>query len=227
MQCQMKKELENFINQRIPHRFCSFSRIMRIRFMVFTMFPLAVFFTILIAGCSDDPVIPPAENEEEIITDVTLSFISLTGGAIVAGTATDPDGDGPEDLVIDGSIVLSAGESYRMEIGLVNAIEGEDIGEEVEEEGAEHQFFFAWTEGLFSDPVGNGNIDTAGDAVNYSDTDENGLPIGLVTEWTAGAAGQSGTYRVVLKHQPESKNSSSSALTGDTDVDLTWNLSIQ
>ena len=54
---------------------------------------------------------------------------------------------------------------------------GEDIGEEVKEEGAEHQIFFSFTDDAFSDPAGNGNIDNASDKINYKDTDAVGNPI--------------------------------------------------
>ena len=69
---------------------------------------------------------------------------------------------------------------------------GEDIGEEIAEEDDEHQVFFAFTDGAFSNPTGNGNIDNASDPINYNDQDDNGNPVGLSTSWTAGDALSSG-----------------------------------
>ena len=82
-----------------------------------------------------------------------------------------------------------------------------DNTSQVEEEAAEHMFFFAWTGDVFSDPTGDGNADNRADDVNYSDQDAGGLPLGLSTEWTTGDA-SAGTFRVVLKHQPEAPDGS-------------------
>lgn len=173
-------------------------------------------------SCDND--VPEEEDEEEIITDVTLTFTSSTG--TVTATAQDPDGEGPESIEVSGSIALVANTEYILTLDLENSIEGESITEEIEEEDEEHMFFFAFTEGLFSDPSGNGNIDSRSDAVNYNDADANGFPVGLSTTWTTGDASD-GTFQVILKHQPDLKSASSGSTTGSSDVDLTWNVSIQ
>jgi hypothetical protein len=90
------------------------------------------------------------------------------------------------------------------------------------EEDDEHQFFFAFSEGIFSDPTGDGNIDNSADPVNYNDQDENGLPVGLSTGWTTQASTGSGTFQVILKHQPDIKGPNTGVGDGDTDFDLTW-----
>ena len=54
------------------------------------------------------------------------------------------------------------------------------MNEEIEEEAAEHQFFFAFTEGAFTNPTGNGNIDNASDPIVYNDTDGNGIQLDLI-----------------------------------------------
>jgi len=172
----------------------------------------------------DDPDAPACENEEEIITDVILSWIPTSGGDTIVARAQDPDGEGPLDLLIDGPINLDESTDYNLMIQVRNEIEGEDITEEIREEDEEHMFFFAWTEGIFSNPAGDGNIDMRGDAVNYNDQDSNGLPLGLSTAWTTTAQNQNGTFRIVLKHQPDSKSASSTVADGGTDIDLTWNI---
>ncbi|KXK24647.1 MAG: hypothetical protein UZ12_BCD005001928 [Bacteroidetes bacterium OLB12] len=101
-----------------------------------------------------------------------------------------------------------------------------NITEEVEEESDEHLFFFAWTNNTFSDPAGDGNIDNRSDAVNYNDTDANGLPVGLSTTWTTTDVSASGTFRVILKHQPNLKSATSTATMGESDVDLTFTLNV-
>jgi hypothetical protein len=102
----------------------------------------------------------------------------------------------------------------------------EDISEEVEEEDDEHQFYFFVTGGVFTED-GSSIPGTV-----YQDQDDNGLPVGLETNWTTGNTG-SGTFRVVLKHQPDEKSNASATNrttgvgTGDTDFDFTFNVSVQ
>ncbi|MEQ9423330.1 MAG: hypothetical protein RJQ09_02850 [Cyclobacteriaceae bacterium] len=177
----------------------------------------------MIACDSDDP---DPENAEEIITDVTLSFNGTGGGAPLEFKAVDPDGDGPQNLQIQGDIILQAGQDYVLTIDMQNSIEGESISAEVEEEADEHMIFFGWTDGLFTDPTGDGNVDNRSDAVNYNDQDGSGFPLGLNTSWNTASSG-SGTFRIILKHQPGSKSATSTATTGETDVDLSWNITVE
>ena len=106
----------------------------------------------------------------------------------VEAKAKDTDGEGNKELEVSDAISLKAATSYTLTFEIMNNLEtpGEDIGEEVKEEGAEHQIFFSFTDDAFSDPAGNGNIDNASDKINYKDTDASGNPIGLITEWTTG-----------------------------------------
>ncbi len=189
----------------------------------FSVFALLIL-TTWTTGCSDKDV-PDAENEEEIITKVQLIF-SPTEGAPVVVTALDPDGDGPEDIAPSGPIVLAPDTEYELFIKLENTISDEDITEEVEAEGDEHLFFFGFSEGIFESPTGDGNVDQRADVVNYLDKDVDNLPIGLITAWITGESG-SGTFRVILKHQPGIKSATSESTDGESDVDITWTLNIQ
>lgn len=168
------------------------------------------------------PDAPPCENEEELITDVFLTWTSETD--TVVARASDPDGEGPLDIEIVDKIVLSENTTYQLDLMVTNELEGEDITEEIRGEGDEHMFFFAFSENIFSDPEGDGNIDQRNDPLNYLDEDENGLPIGLSTQWTTSMEMNSGTFRLVLKHQPDSKDSVSTSETGGTDIDLTFDI---
>ncbi len=183
----------------------------------------------LLSGCEDDD--PKKEDTPELITEATLTFTPTGGGTTVTDTATDPDGEGVQDLTVDGPINLVTNKAYTLTIELINGLadpseEEYDITAEVEEEGDEHMFFFGWTNNVFSNPTGNGNIDTRADAVNYNDEDENGLPLGLSTSWTTAAATASGTFRVILKHQPDLKSATSSSNTGESDIDLTFTINV-
>lgn len=191
------------------------------------IYSLFLLLTVFMLGCDED--VPPIENEEEIITDVTLRFTPVAGGTDILAAATDPDGEGPNGIEITQDATLEANTEYSLTIVLSNSINGVDISAEVEAEGEEHKFVFEFVDGLFSNPTGDGNIDLASDPINYLDIDSNGLPIGLSTTWTTGdgISVSSGTFRVVLKHQPGMKTENSGYLEGETDIDLTWPITIQ
>jgi hypothetical protein len=194
---------------------------------------LAFLATSLFCGCdSNDPV---REDTPELITQVTLTFTPAGGGSTIVVTATDPDGEGIQDIAVDGPINLSANKTYTMTIELLNELADPSAAEynitnEVEEEGDEHIFFFSWTNNVFSDPAGNGNVDNRNDAVNYTgganSKDVNNLPLGLTTTWTSSANTVSGTFRVLLKHQPGLKSETSDSNTGETDLDLEFSISV-
>jgi hypothetical protein len=183
--------------------------------------------TLLFSSCGDDDE-PPAVNPEEEITRVELTFTNVADGSdVVSAVWLDEDGDGGQDPTIE-PIVLDASKTYDMDILFTNTLETppEDITEEVEEEADEHMIFFAFTDNIFADPAGNGNADNRDDDVNYNDQDSNGFPLGLSTTWSTGDADQ-GTFRVILKHQPDIKSATSTSADGETDVDITYDLIIQ
>ncbi|MEO0571129.1 MAG: GTP cyclohydrolase [Bacteroidota bacterium] len=187
--------------------------------------------TLFIVSCSDDDEMsaPPEEEELEVITDVTLVFTDSNGTAVRA-SANDPDGEGVQGLVVADPISLSRDMQYTLTFEIFNNLEtpGEDIGEEIQEEDDEHQFFFSFTTDAFDSPMGNGNVDTASDPVNYDDRDENGNAVGLETTWTTPVTPLAGgNFTVLLKHQPGVKTSTSTSEDGDTDFNLSFVLNIQ
>jgi hypothetical protein len=198
-----------------------------LKLLVITIFSGAL---IAFSGCENDDPIP--ENIPELITTVTLKFTPAGGGAAITVTATDPDGEGVQDISVDGPINLVKGVQYTLSLQLINGLydpgdDGYDITAEVKEEGDEHQFFFRFSEGVFSSPTGTGNIkdnaSSVAGAINYLDEDSNGLPIGIETSWTAiNAATTDKSFRLLLKHQPEIKSSTSGSLDGESDLDITF-----
>lgn len=116
---------------------------------------------LFLSGCNDDPV---REDTPELITKATLTFTPSDGGAALVVTATDPDAEGVQDIAADGPINLAKDKTYTLALTLINELADPsqpeyDISGEVEAEGDEHQFFFSWTNDVFSSPAGNGNID--------------------------------------------------------------------
>lgn len=183
---------------------------------------LFLFLSVSVISCKDDDV-PPIENEEEVITMVTLTFTPVSGNAI-SFTYSDPDGEGSTPPTID-PIVLAANTPYTMTIELTG-VDGEDITDEILLEADEHMFFFGWTGAIFSNPSGNGNLTARSGTVNYADSDTNNQPLGLATTWTTGDP-TTGTFTTILKHQPDVKSATSTVNDGETDVEITWNVTVQ
>ena len=195
---------------------------------------LAILFSVItIIGCSNnDDDAPEKENEVEVFTDVTLIFTNTADiSDVVRASAQDPDGTGIQELQILNAITLAADTEYTLTYEILNALDPadvENIGDEILEEDNEHQFFYSFTEGAFTNPTGNGNIDTAADPINYNDQDENGNPVGLSTTWiTASTTSSVKSFTVRLQHQPDVKTATSGSNDGDTDFALTFALNIQ
>jgi hypothetical protein len=196
------------------------------------MFLLITGSLIFISGCKNED--PQPENIPELVTKMTLKFTPAGGGAEVTVTATDPDGEGVQDIKVDGPINLIKGTQYTLTLALINGLykagdNGYDITAEVEEEGDEHQFFFRFSD--FSSPTGTGNIkdntSSLVGSINYLDKDVNNLPIGISTSWTASSVATSNkSFRVVLKHQPDIKSSTSTSLDGESDLDISFVLNV-
>ena len=203
---------------------------------VVTIFKTVSLFAITLAvlttaGCKKDEDPPKEENEEEVITDLKLIFTNTSNSSdIVTARAQDPDGTGVKELQILDTLNLDTSKTYALTFEIMNNLEtpGEDIGEEVKEEGDEHQIFFSFSNNAFANPMGNGNIDNASDPVNYTDKDSKGNPIGLNSTWeTSKTQLSNGSFKVRLQHQPDLKTSTSGANDGDTDFELDFVLNIK
>jgi len=143
---------------------------------------------ITLTSCSNDdsPV-----NEEELITTVITTLTG--GGQTITLTARDLDGDGPNAPMITVSGDLVAGTTYAGATRFLNELNNpvDEITEEVQEEGAEHQVFYQLAS----------NIGTV--TYHSANTDANGNPIGLqFTLTTSANNATSGTFVVTLIHLP-------------------------
>lgn len=168
---------------------------------------------------TDDPASPaPPTNEEELITTLTLHFHSANDVEHKHFEFTDLDGDGGNAPVIVAD-TLSSDSLYTVEIEVLNesVSPADDITAEILAEGVDHQFFFQFT---------GANAATA-----YTDADANGLPIGLNSNWTIGAA-SNGSVVVTLRHQPDKSAAGVSAgditnAGGETDIEVTFPVVIE
>ena len=149
---------------------------------------------LILNGCKKDDDDNPAPttpvNEEEVITSLYLALVPMGGGDTAIFSFVDLDGDGGNAPVITPD-TLVAGTTYSGSLLLLNesTTPADTISNEVAAEAEEHQFFFSTTGGSLSWD-------------SYSDTDADGNPIGLVSQWSTNAAG-SGTVQVVLRHLPD------------------------
>jgi hypothetical protein len=165
----------------------------------------------LLSACDKDDEEP--HNEGELITTVTLTMQEAGTANTVTATFRDPDGEGGNVPTQFDEIVLKPNTVYNTTISLLDESKtpAENIGEEIEEEADEHQFFYTPTSGL--------NVTVA-----YDDQDSKNLPLGLKTRVTTGAA-STGKLKVTLKHQPGTKNNN--IATGETDVELDFTTKVQ
>ena len=183
----------------------------------FLSFAALLALPLLLTSCDkDDPIIP---NEEELITTV---IYTLNPGDVDNSSVTlsfvDLDGDGDMAPTIIGG-TLTANTVYSGSLELLNEAGSpvEDITEEVQAEGDEHQFFFQSTvDGLI---------------ISYSDQDGDGNPVGLKTIITTGAAA-SGNLTIILRHEPVKDAAGVSAgditnAQGETDIQVTFPIDVQ
>ncbi|WP_181307290.1 type 1 periplasmic binding fold superfamily protein [Rufibacter sp. XAAS-G3-1] len=174
------------------------------------LFAASVF---MASSCSNDED-PAPTNEEELITTLQLTMVPQGGGTTVTATYRDLDGDGGQAPAVTGA-QLAANKTYAVTVQVLDESKtpAEDITEEVEEEGDEHQFFYVVSSGL--------NLSVA-----YNDTDSNNRPVGIHTRITTTTA-SAGNLQVVLKHQPNLKSATSTINTGETDAEVTFPVTIQ
>ena len=85
--------------------------------------------------------------------------------------------------------------------------------EEVQEEGLDHQFFYS---------VGSG-LDVA---TEYTSFDSAGNPLGLNFVLNTGVA-SSGELTFTLRHEPNKPNSGLDNAGGETDIEVTFNLTVE
>ncbi len=166
----------------------------------------------------DDPV---DENEEELITTVTLTLIGTSGPVVF--TYVDLDGDGGTAPTIQGN-ALSPNRTYAYTLSFLNATEApaEDITVEVREEGTDHQVFFQPSSGL--------NL-TAAYSTAAGEVDANSRPIGLAGTMTTGAT-STGNLKVILRHEPNKgaagvSNGDITNADGETDVEVDFPVTIR
>lgn len=169
---------------------------------------------LLFVACSDDDT-PAPVNEEEVITTMTVTLTPVGGGTAIELKSQDLDGDGPNAPVVTVSGDLANGVTYNGAIVLLNETEtpAEDITVEVKAEDDEHQFFYT---------IGGGLDATT----TYTSFDGNSNPLGTEFDLTAGAA-SSGSLTFTLRHEPTKPNTGLADAGGETDIAVTFSVTVQ
>lgn len=178
---------------------------------------LSLVATLLFSACSDDDDVPQVINEEEEITTLNVYLTPEGGAELKAFSYTDLDGGVTAPDV--STTPLDANTTYTGRIEFLNENEdpAEDITEEVIEEADEHQVFFIAGSGL--------DVTT-----EYLDEDANGNPVGVQFRLVTGNA-STGNMTFVLIHDGDKEAGSNGNLTdavgGETDIEVTFNVTIQ
>ncbi|WP_299228030.1 type 1 periplasmic binding fold superfamily protein [uncultured Psychroserpens sp.] len=176
-------------------------------------------FSLFLTSCSDDDDggTPEQPNEEEVITDVTLTLTNITDtNDVVELKSVDPDGeDGPTAPTITITGNFTAGATYTGVMDLFNSIEMEDITEEVTVTEPDEHFFTYAISGL--------DISFSRSANDIVRMDGNKL--GFETTWVVANNPGTGNITVQLWHESETVDDSNELGTqtgGEPDVDLTF-----
>ncbi len=154
----------------------------------FTHYFKVSIFSVLLVSCIND-IEPEIPNEEELITTMELHFTPENGGDSKQFLFQDIDGDGGNEPLIVGD-TLEANTRYLVSVFLYNEqyTPTLNITEEVEEEGAEHQFFY--------------QSENQSLTFEYNDSDENGDPIGLYFICETSTTTEE-VLTVTLRHEPD------------------------
>ena len=138
---------------------------------------------LILAGCKKKN--NEEENEEELITTVNVK-LTAAGGATQTVTWKDVDGPGGNAPQI-GTITLSPGTTYACELEFLDESKtpAENITDEVEAEGTDHQVYY--------------EVSTAALTIGSLNTDAGGLPLGITSSWVA-VTNSGGSVKITLKH---------------------------
>jgi hypothetical protein len=180
----------------------------KVNYLVLT----SIVISVILSGCKKPDDTTPLE--QELITTVKLT-LTKTGGSAVSITYKDPDGDGGiAPTISPASLTLDANSSYTAKLELLNETKTpvDDITTEIKEESEAHQFYYT---------VSGVNV-----SVSNLDTDTKGLPLGLTSTFTTTAV-SNGSLKITLKHKPGQKAAGDLITKGETDVEVTFPVSIQ
>ncbi|WP_031526356.1 hypothetical protein [Dyadobacter crusticola] len=163
--------------------------------------------------CKDSGDDLQPDDENELITSVTLSFKEDATGTVTSFSYKDADGEGGNPPTKFDTVALKANTKYTMTVEFLDESKtpADNITEEIEEESDKHLLVYTPTPASLL-------------TYTYGDKDANNFNVGLTGTVQTGAAG-AGKLKVQLRHQPEGKNGSPTI--GSDDVNLDFELKVQ
>jgi hypothetical protein len=195
---------------------------------------LSAIFTSCKKDKNEEPAIevpnPPANAENELITTMKIMLHDTTTHANTVYVFSDIDGAGGNPATFgnsgaDSIININANHVYTCKVLLLDESKSpvDTISNEVEEEGADHLFFFNSIT-----PSGNPYtvyLNGSMTHITYLDLDANNRGIGLNTLWTSPSMPMAKVpLTIELKHQPGVKNGSYGP--GETDINVSFKLKV-
>lgn len=155
----------------------------------------------------------PQTDDNEVITTLSVIATDSTTGSTQTFTFRDLDGTGSNAPVQFDSIRLATNTTYHIQLFLLDETKNpiDTVSNEIAEKADEHIFFFTPTPSTLVN-------------VTINDHDSHNLPVGLLSTWHTGSAGN-GNIAITLRHQPGVKDGTYAP--GDTDVEVDFTLEIQ
>ncbi|OJV22566.1 MAG: hypothetical protein BGO21_05255 [Dyadobacter sp. 50-39] len=175
--------------------------------------PLSLLLTLLLIQCKDSGNQLTPNQENELITSVTLHFKPVGSDSVLSFYYKDPDGDGGNAPIRFDTIRLKVNEKYAITAEFFDESKTPaiDITQDIRQNANDHLLVFtASPASLLS--------------YQYGDQDGNHYPIGLIGTVSSGVAGL-GKLKVQLRHQPNQKDGTPAP--GSDDVNLDFNIKVQ
>ncbi len=205
---------------------------------------------VVVLSCNKDEQVVAPTIANEALTTVQLQLVN-TANASDKPTAQweqllDNSGNPLPVDVSEADLTLKPNATYTAKLVLLDKTQSPVfvVSDEIKERGNYHLFFYqplptsqplvipnnypANQDDIYPDPIPTPV--PAGSPLNLTvtitdrDTNTQQYPIGLETKFVTGAAG-SGWIRIVLRHQPNTKNGTYAP--GSTDLDVGFNVTIQ
>ncbi|MBF8963416.1 hypothetical protein I0P70_09175 [Pontibacter sp. FD36] len=163
-------------------------------------------------SCKDDDQ-PGPDEEEEVITAVTISLTPTGKGQDAEATISTITGT----QVQNAPLTLRPGTEYTAVVTLADESKTPvaDMTAEIRNERDEHLLVYTFT----PDAGSNATVNVA-----ITDMDQNNRPVGLESTVTTGAGTGNGKLKVVLKHQPGGLKTGTNTTAGSTDIDVDFNV---
>ena len=154
------------------------------------------------------------ESEHQAINRIEMLF--KHGGTTVSTiVAEDPDGDGGNPPSRIDNINLDINKIYDVEVKFFNISNGvtKDLSSTILQQAKQHEVYFIIS-GLTL-------------PVEKKDKDDNGFPIGLISQWKTGNAVGKGTVLLKLMHKPLVKGANDDPNKGHSDIAINYTLNVK